>query len=503
MKKLLVSSLFVSSLAYAGGYTFPDNGTEALGRGAAFTAKADDATALEYNVAGLATQRGTRLLLDANLAFHTYEFQRSGSYPMEDVPPGEMGSGVAGLPFPKVSNLSGPQFAPFLGVTTDFGKFERWTFAIGVFAPSSYGQRNFGTTVQANGMTLPAPSRYDLVQTNLLIVLPTIAAAVRATKWLDIGVGLHLVVGHFDLQADTFSDIGPGVCYSKEFPGCDALTHIVTTGVTATASLGFMFHPVPVLDIGINLLGKANVDTSGSISTPGPSAIPLDPMHLGDCMHGHNCDASFHTSLPWELRLGLRYKFLKNGFEHGDIEIDAVYQAWKDAETRTGPDGKTTVNGDTLDVPQLAFFSEIHTAIVHNYQDTVSVRLGGAYNLQLPRGVLTLRLGTFYDSAATKQKDTRLDFDTMDKWGFTGGLGYKIRGVAINVAYGYLFSPDRNVANGDILSLNGTSGTNTGSDGKPLPVINNGQYHAVTQILSIGLTLAFDEILKKNRVYTY
>jgi long-chain fatty acid transport protein len=488
MKKLVLSSLLFSTYAWAGGFTFPDNGTEALGRGAAFTAKADDATALEYNVAGLATQRGTRLLLDINLAFHTYEFTRAGTYPMEDVPPGMMGSGVAGLPFPTVSNKSGPQLAPFLGVTTDFGKFERWTFAIGLFAPSSYGQRNFGTTLQSNGMTYPAPSRYDLVQTNLLIVLPTVAAAVRATKWLDIGVGLHLVVGHFDLQADTYSDLGPGVCYSSEYPGCDALTHIVTTGVTATASLGLMFHPLPVLDIGLNLFGRADINASGTISTPGPAAVPLDKMHMfNDCEHGYNCDATFQAKLPWELRLGLRYKFLKDGFEQGDIELDGVYQAWGDAEG----------TGDHIDSPQVAFLGEVHTVVTHNYQDTVSVRLGGAYNLKLSKGVITFRLGTLYDSAATKKKDTRLDFDTMDKWGFTFGLGYKIRGVTINLAYGYLYSPDRDVANGDIHGINGIDGSATPN------VINNGHYHASTQILSIGLTLAFDEILKKNRVYTY
>src|SRR4051812_40112806 len=284
MNRVVFASLMIGSFAWAGGFTFPDNGTEALGRGAAFTAKADDATALEYNVAGLATQRGTRLLLDLNMAFHTYEFQRAGTYPMEDVPPGMMGSGVSGLPFPKASNVSGPQLAPFLGVTTDFGLLDRWTFAVGLFAPSSYGQRNFGTTVQQNGMTYPAPSRYDLVQTNLLIVLPTVAASVRATKWLDIGLAVHVVVGHFDLQAVTYSDLGPGVCYSKEYPGCDALTHIVATGVTATASLGLMFHPLPVLDIGLNVLGKSNLDASGTLSTPGPSAIPLDPMHMfNDC----------------------------------------------------------------------------------------------------------------------------------------------------------------------------------------------------------------------------
>jgi hypothetical protein len=64
---LIVAIAAWPARALASGFEIPDNGTEALGRGGAFTAKADDGTALEYNVAGLAQQRGTRLLLDANL----------------------------------------------------------------------------------------------------------------------------------------------------------------------------------------------------------------------------------------------------------------------------------------------------------------------------------------------------------------------------------------------------------------------------------------------------
>jgi long-subunit fatty acid transport protein len=488
MRRLaILSSLLISSSVWAGGFEFPGNGTEALGRGAAFTAKADDPTAIEYNIAGLARQRGTRLLLNGNLSFHTYEFQRSGTYPAEDIPPGEMGSGLAGQPFPMVKNNAGPFFAPFLGITTDFGKLERWTFAIGVYGPSSYGHRDFGLTVKnAAGQDVPSPGRYDLVSANLLIVFPTLAAAVRATKWLDIGIALQLVVGHFDLTTVSFTDLGPGLCYSKEFPGCDAKTHIVTTGTTATAALGLMFHPHRNFDIGINVRGQANVKTSGEIDTPGPGVRPLDPPAKDK--------AEFNSQLPWVLRFGLRYKFLApDNFERGDLELNAVYEAWNAAEGE----------GDTLSVPQLAFFSDINAKVVHRYQDTISIRLGGAYNIRLPKGVFTIRLGSYYDSAATKKKDTRLDFDTMDKWGFTGGLGYTIRGVSINLAYGYIYSPDRTVTNGELRSLNGVNGSTIASDGNPLPIINNGTYHANTQILSIGLTLAFDEIMKKNRVYTY
>src|SRR5690349_7821462 len=101
--------LAATRVVYAGGLELPDNGTEALARGGAFTAKADDATALQYNVAGLARQRGTRLLFDANLLMSTLNFQRDGVYP--DSPSGATPWG--GTPFPEVHNTGGPFFAPF------------------------------------------------------------------------------------------------------------------------------------------------------------------------------------------------------------------------------------------------------------------------------------------------------------------------------------------------------------------------------------------------------
>src|SRR4051812_10473804 len=92
--------LAATRLVYAGGLELPDNGTEALARGGAFTAKADDATALQYNIAGLARQRGTRLLLDGNLLLSTLDFQRDGSFP--DAPSAATPWG--GTPFPSVHN---------------------------------------------------------------------------------------------------------------------------------------------------------------------------------------------------------------------------------------------------------------------------------------------------------------------------------------------------------------------------------------------------------------
>ena len=85
--------LLTPAAAWAGGEEIPEHGAQALGRGGAFTAKADDLTALQYNVAGLAMARGTRVLFSANIVNASAEFQdflrerfkERGAIPIEEI----------------------------------------------------------------------------------------------------------------------------------------------------------------------------------------------------------------------------------------------------------------------------------------------------------------------------------------------------------------------------------------------------------------------------------
>jgi long-chain fatty acid transport protein len=477
----LLVSLLAPSVAFAGGFEFPDNNAEALGRGAAFTAKADDPSAVEYNIAGLARQRGTNSFLGANLVFHTYEFSRSGSYPVGATD--TTGADIGGMAYPKISNTGAPFFAPFLAISTDFNKLDRWTFAFAIFGPSAYGTRRFDNPVG----TLPGPGRYDITDENLLIFYPTLAAAYRVNKWFDIGIALHLVVGSLHFESTAIVDLGKNVCPSGEHPACDSYTKLDMTGVTATAALGLMFHPMKQLSIGVNLRGKIHLEATGTATAIPPASNAMLPI---DTQPG-----SFTTDLPWVLRLGLRYAFLKDGFEQGDVEVDGTYEAWADAQGV----------GSQAKIPSLSIFQDINPAIIHHFQDTFSLRLGGAYNVKLSTGVLTFRLGFYFDSAATKYQDTRIDFDTMAKYAPTVGVGFKVRGVSINLGYAYIWSPDRDVTNGDIRVLNAAANAMPvrSNSSEPTPAFNNGHYHAETQVISIGGTVAWDEFLKHKRVLAY
>src|SRR5262249_39659968 len=156
------------------GEEYPDNGAQALSRGGAFTAKADDLTALQYNVAGLAATRGTRLLFSANFVNASASFTRAGTYPTNPGAPQPWD----GQPFPRVSNSAGPFFAPMLIVASDFGS-DKWTFAGGIYGPSAYGGTTFPSTVTVNDVQAPAPQRYDLISEDLFVAYPTLAVAYK------------------------------------------------------------------------------------------------------------------------------------------------------------------------------------------------------------------------------------------------------------------------------------------------------------------------------------
>ncbi|MCU1281322.1 MAG: Long-chain fatty acid transport protein, partial [bacterium] len=472
---IIVATLVAAArVVYAGGLELPDNGTEALGRGGAFTAKADDATALQYNVAGLARQRGTRLLFDGNLILSTLDFQRSGVYPDAVTPATPWG----GQAFPTVRNTGGPFFAPFIGISSDFG-LDRWTFAVGVFGPSSVGNRTYPLSVGG----VPSPARYDLVQALPLLVLPTASVAVRVARWLDLGVALHVAVAKFDLTSVSFTDISKGVCPNPEYQPCDSTNKLTTTGATATAALGVMLHPLRWWAIGANVRGPVYLNTSGTVEATPPSALPMkiDPA-----------PATFSTNLPWVIRVGTRVvKLRSDDFEVADVEFDATWENWSAAQG----------DGPHVNIPNLSLFSDIHPTIVHHYRDTFSLRLGAAYNIALPAGALSIRVGGYYDSSATASKDTRLDFDTLAKLAGTVGLGYSVRGFTINLAYAYVHEFDRVVTDGEIRPVNGAAhGEPVDDAGNPLPAVNNGRYHGQTHILSFGVSFRFDELAgRKHR----
>lgn len=487
LSALCLPALAVPTLAWAGGFEMGANGTEALGRGGAFTAKADSPLALEYNVAGLAQSRGTRLLYDNNLFFSQYAFTRAG--------------GDRYGAFPEIADKASlPFFAPWFGVSTDFGYFRRVTFAIGAFGPSSVGRRNFGLFGPSDSdPRRPGPGRYDVVATDLLIVQPTLAVAVRAHRLIDIGFAGQLVAAQFNLSSATYAPQDLGGMYPQsaacatqyEIADCDAFTRVqVQSWDNFALQVGALLHPFGGLHIGANLKTAVNLGTK-PITATGTVSASEPPSVAGFGVGADRMDARFVARLPWVLRLGLRYAFSKAGRELADVEFNAVYESWGQWEgsdnTLTLVNPPVLVNGGMpLDI-----------RLAHNYRDTVGLRLGGSLRQALGEGAAaTLRMGLYYDTSATADADTRLDFDTLAKIGGTVGLGLWLRGMTLNIAYAYLHSLPRTVTDGALRPIDGLTGKPLALEGAPAPAVNNGDYRGQNHILSFGLTVLFEELVR-------
>ena len=484
---LVLAIIVYAPAARAGGFEVPDNGTEALGRGGAFTAKASDGTALTYNVAGLARQRGTRFLIDGKISINNYSFVRDGVYPGAldaNAPWQDQFFAAAGL----VKNQGGPFFAPFIAVSTDFGYFDDLTVAAGVFGPSGAGNPTYPIGVPApNGQGgWPSPARYDVAQANSVIALPTLAAAYRLTDWLDVGAAFHYALGSFNLTNVWYADLGCSTTgkQNPEDQRCDAVNNLVTSGNGLSWSAGVMIHPESWVDLGFNARAPIHIDSSGTVTAQSPAIAPAQGVNQGA--------ATFATELPWQLRAGARLVAKSGDFEDGDVEIDGVYETWSQSQGL----------GSTVNVPSVGPFSDVRDLILHKYQDTFSVRLGGAYNLPLGgSSVLTFRAGGYYESPATQPADTRLDFNTLAKLAGTAGVGITWRGIGVNVAYAGVFSPERVVANGELQPSNPVVGGQPvdSTNHQPFPAVNNGTYNGFIHMIGFGVRVEFETLFGTKR----
>jgi len=472
-----ITLALLSPSARAGGFEIPDNGTEALGRGGAFVAKADDPTAIQYNPAGLAQQRGTRVLLDGHLMLSSYSFQRYGVFPDN---PSDAKTPWGHSPYPKVQDTGGPFFAPFIAATSDFG-LDWLTAAIGVFGPSGVGNRTFPLGVDG----APAASRYDVVQTNSLIALPTAAVGVHVFDWLDVGAAVHFVYGSFSLTSTSFVDIATAACPNVEYQPCDSVSRLDVKGTGWAGTFGALIHASPNVTLGASVRTPIAIDASGTATVlQAPLGQSIPPPG----------NATFHTELPLYARAGARVAFRDaDGFEAGDVEVDGTYETWQSAQG-TGPQ----IHIDHLG-PTGAAFDNINVQVAHDYNDTYSIRAGGAYNTKLSFGVLSLRLGAYYDRSATAQNPgyTRLDFDTLDKIAGTVGVGLKWHGLLFNLGYAEVFEPDRTVYQGDgqLRPIDGAQhGAPVDANGALLPPVNEGVYSGHTEIISFGVVATLDEL---------
>ncbi len=482
---LLAAALFLPILAVAAGFEteYPDNGARALGRAGAFTARADDPSAVYYNPAGLAKLVGVNILLSSNFISLEHTFD-----------PDAVKRRGYEIDYASMEQQEGFFTAPMLAAHFDFEALRGFDFALSVYGPSAMGHRRYGDQIEVDSVDGPAASSVDgdagallrangfITETKLLLVFSGLSIAYEVLPELRVGVTAQ--IASFD------GDIRQGI--GGPVPG---ETHLQVQDLfTPTAVFGVQYAPIPAIEMGFSVRPQFTVEAKGTAiisrydTTDGGAQ---GPWPFADCDVHADCElplrdedgtpndgASFTFIHPLVLRAAVRYAHHSGGSELFDVELDYVFQqgsAFDAYEFRI--DGtKTVIDGAEVSLPPIDD--------LRHYEDTHGLRLGGDVRL-LPNR-LWLRLGGTYETGASPDEYTHLDFPGLDQWSAHVGLGarYDVAGVQVDldVAYAYVGLVERTVTDSDVRSID-VQLTRIDDEGRvvPLrdqwqPVLGNGTF---------------------------
>lgn len=453
--------------AMAGGFEIPDNGAQSVSRGSAFTVKADDLTALAHNPGGLMRGKGLRILYSHNVVHSPAKFTRAAtSLATQSNPAGTD-------PNATVENQT-PWFGlgGMLVAANDFG-MENWCFAVGIYGPSAAGHQEW---------PISGGQRYMLTKLDVLLVYGSAAVAYGVRD--KFGIGLTLQVAYQPkTELSLVIDGQTGTDLSPYYASNDVEATIkLNAPPTLTAIAGGWLRLSDNWELGASgRILPVRMNGTGDIALQKtPTGAQFTPAQLAVT----GSAARLLLVLPPTAKIGLRYRGMEGTVERFDVEMDFVYEAWsmlKDYKVEL--DGKINLFA-AVDAPDVT--------IAKRWKDTLSLRLGGTYNLAaMP---LSLSAGTYYETGAVPNNYTNLDFMSFDRLGVGGGVRFAVAtDIDLTLAYNHIFQADRTVTEefGKVLQQRPISPCPQGCDGYDGVVANAGKFQSSFDIISASAQIHF------------
>lgn len=477
-----LAALSASRVARAdGGYFDGLKGAHASGRGGAFTARADDVSAVEVNPAGLTHIDGTIVQIGNRFSYNQRSFTRNPTldWSSSGTPPY--------VTFPEVKNQAPWQVLdPFIGVASNFG-LKDWAFAFALFSPAGTARETYP---QDGGQ------RYMMVRRNAQMLNYSLSAAWKFHQIFGIGASLQWIAvptldyslvinGNPKLQSADPVAGNPDIYASVK--GKDLFT--------LNAVVGAWVRPTPNFEIGLSAqVLPSEIDTQSKLSTSIVNPLPGDTISLTRNNAPAN-DVTLSLPLPITARLGARYRYLDGDREVFDVELDGVYETWSRVKRfRLDSNGivanfrSQTVNVGVIDIAK-------------DWRDTIGIHLGGDFAVVPKRA--TVRAGLYYETPVADPAYSNVDFaDGPELGGAIGGSVY-IGKVEIAAAAEYRAQTTVYVADADARVYQQVPGgactapytstvqCNAHYLGIPAPPVNGGTYNAYSMVGSLEAIYRF------------
>ena len=453
---LCLASLFGTSTAQAGGFFITERGARELGRGFAFVAGPDDASAIWHNPAGLSGV-GRSFFLDATL------IMMRGAYTRIDA-----GDNL----LPAVAIDHAPLPIPMIAYTDDFG-LQDWDFGVALIAPNGL-QFRWPEEITVDGTVHPAPQRYSLyTMEGSLFGSLSVAAAWQPIESLSLGLSLNTIIGGFRTVV-AVSACDRVLCSQPENPDYDGTAEVHQQPLLEfNATLGVLYNQ-GAWRVGASFATPYTIDGEATMRVRLPSAS----IFQGAQVEGDSVDLSL--PFPWVARAGVEYR-TESGLR---VEAAAAYEAWSRQDAVNVAPNDVWIRGASA----VGDYQVGPLQIPRNMTDVLSLRLGAEYALR-PDGV-SLSLGVNYENSSFS--DAYLSPLTLDSDKFVLGLGARIplgETLTLQVSYGHVFLANRQVRNSRVPQTSPIRPEASPETPPPAgPVyVGNGDYELEADIFGLGI----------------
>lgn len=341
---LLAGALLASAgSACAGGFGVSEISVKGMGRANSGEVADGGVESLWWNPAAIA-RSGRELSLGGHDRNYDTDFVDQGSTITRPIPPAGLTTPVGGAS--SVGDGGGHFTAPYLAGAMPIGD----RFALGMSLTRPYLLR---TELGAGSW-----ARYDTIRSKIAVTDLQLTAAVQATDWLDIGLGVNAQYN------DAFLD----QAYPNLNPAApDGLSHLAGDGWAYGWTLGAQAR-FESLAFGLSYRSTVEHELDGQLKLSGLLA-PLDGANFA-------APATASFTLPWSLTAGVRWAATPGT----TLNAQVVRTGWSQY--------------DAIDVA----FAGQTVAVLQNFKDTTAVSVGIDHELT---PVWTVRAGVQFDPTPT------------------------------------------------------------------------------------------------------
>lgn len=430
-------------LSHGAGFLIYEHGAAAMAMGGAFVAIANNPTAIFHNPAGLAWLEGTQISFGTTLI----RPQNSLSLPHWPDPTYKKVDGESQWFYPStfyISHKINDKLAAGFGFFTPYGLGTKW--------PEDY------------------PLKYIAYRDDMKTFFFNPTIAYKVSENLSVGVGVSYVystlsfdlVEHEEDLVDLAPLIGLPVLASVDIP-----VSLEANGSGWGLNAGALYRGEN-FSLGFNWRGGFKIKFKGDLGLESPQLQIPDPYsQLVPAEVVSIIEAQIATQIPSEGGASTSFSFphilgvgvALNLTESLILSADVHYVLWSSFD-------EYVVD---VDLPPPFTDKEVN----EDWEDSFVFRGGIQYSLNEN---FALRVGLIYDQTPQPEKSVDPVLPDSDRWGFTGGFGYKVGNFVINVAYQYELFNDRESPNREIL-LHPLTGANLGK----------GIYSATAHLFGISL----------------